>query len=65
MRPAAEVMKNKIDKIIFNNPLFKIMSNVTTKPETEPEVIKKLLVEQIFFYSQLAWWNNKNERSWH
>ena len=40
MRPAAEVMKHKIDKIIFNNPLFKIMSNVTAKPETEPEVIK-------------------------
>ena len=53
MRKAAEVMKEKINKINFKKPLVDIISNVTAKPENEPENIKKLLVEQIF--STVKW----------
>ena len=53
MRKAAEVMKEKINKINFKKPLVDIISNVTAKPENEPENIKKLLIEQIF--STVKW----------
>ncbi len=47
MRTAAEIMKNKIKETKFNKPNFDIVSNVTAKPENNPEVIKNLLIEQI------------------
>ena len=46
MKPAAEIMK-KIDETKFKKPKFDIVSNVTAKPENEPEVIKNLLIDQI------------------
>ena len=49
MKSAAEDMQEKIDKTIFNNPLFNIVNNVTAKPQKDTKIIKKLLVEQIFF----------------
>ena len=55
MKPAAEKMKKKIDQTVFSKPDYKIVSNVTAKPEEEPENIKKLLVEQI---SSLVNWRN-------
>ena len=48
MKPAALEMKDKINKTIFSNPLLEIVSNVTAKPESDTENIKKLLIEQIF-----------------
>ena len=48
MKPAALEMKDKINKTIFSDPLLEIVSNVTAKPESESENIKKLLIEQIF-----------------
>ena len=53
MRPAAEKMQEKIYKTKFINPKFKIINNVTAAPEIEFEIIKKLLVEQIF--STVRW----------
>jgi len=47
MKPAATVMKNKIDSINFKKPIFDIVCNVTSKPENNPANIKKLLVDQI------------------
>ena len=47
MKPAANKMKEKIDITKFKNPLFKIVNNVTAKPEASSERIKKLLVDQI------------------
>ena len=47
MKPAAEIMKKKIDETKFKKPKFDIVSNVTAKPENEPEVIKNLLIDQI------------------
>ena len=33
MKPAAEIMKEKINKTKFKNPKFEIVNNVTAKPE--------------------------------
>ncbi len=47
MSPAAQKMKDKINSTNFVKPNFDIVCNVTSKPENNPENIKKLLVEQI------------------
>ena len=47
MNTAATKMKDKINSINFKKPIFDIVCNVTSKPENNPEDIKKLLVEQI------------------
>jgi len=53
MNSAAEIMKSKINSIDFQKPKFDIVSNVTSQPESEPEIIKKLLIQQI--YSTVRW----------
>lgn len=53
MKPAAEVMRNKIKDVAFKNPKFQIVSNVTANPEMNSEKIKNLLVDQIF--STVKW----------
>ena len=53
MSPAAETMEEKIFSINFRRPLNKIVSNVTAKSEQEPNLIKELLVKQIF--STVKW----------
>ena len=53
MRPAAEVMKEKIKNITFKKPSISIVNNVTAKTENDVEILKKLLVEQI--YSTVKW----------
>ena len=47
MSPAATKMKEKINSVNFKKPIFDVVCNVTSKPENNPEDIKKLLVEQI------------------
>ena len=53
MKPAAEIMKDKINNTKFNDPLPKIVNNVTAKPENNSSIIKKLLIDQIF--STVKW----------
>ena len=53
MKQAALNMEKKIYNTNFNNPIVKIINNVTAKPEENFETIKKLLVEQIF--STVKW----------
>ena len=53
MKPAAEIMRDKINKTNFQDPQFKIVNNVTAKPETNSKIIKDLLVDQIF--STVRW----------
>ena len=48
MKPAASIMKEKINDTKFNNSSFKIINNVTANPESDANVLKKLLIEQIF-----------------
>ena len=53
MNSAAEKMKDKINSVKFNKPNINIVSNVTSKNENNPELIKKLLIKQI--YSTVRW----------
>ena len=53
MKPAAESMEEKINNTEFKDPLFKIISNVTANSESKPNIIKRLLIEQIF--STVKW----------
>ena len=47
MRPAALKMEDKINSVSFKEPIFDIICNVTSRPENNPESIKKLLIDQI------------------
>ena len=66
MNPAAIKMKDKILSVEFKKPLFDIICNVTAKPENNPDVIKKLLVDQIC--STVRWresiriWKRKSKK---
>jgi len=53
MNPAAVKMKEKINAVKFKKPDFEIVSNVTALPLSNPEDIKKFLVQQI--YSKVRW----------
>ncbi len=53
MKPAAKSMEEKINNTNFNQPVFEILNNVTASPETDPQKIKKLLIDQIF--STVRW----------
>ena len=53
MKPAAEIMKDKIENTNFKNPLFEIVNNVTANAEINAKNIKELLVKQIF--STVKW----------
>ena len=61
MKPAAEIMKKKIDSIKFKDPSFEIVNNVTAKAERGSSIIKKLLLHQIF--STVKWRQSLNYMS--
>ena len=48
MKPAAEKMKTFLQKTKFQNPNFKLISNVIASPTEKDEEIKNLLFRQIF-----------------
>ena len=43
MKPAAEIMKDKINNIEFKNPSIEIIANVTAKGVKESEQIKEII----------------------
>ncbi len=47
MQPAADAMQQALDEVKIQAPSLPIIANVTVAPVTEPEDIKKLLVEQV------------------
>ncbi len=53
MKPASEIMIEKIKNTNFKNPNKKIISNVTATETMKSEKIKDLLIEQI--YSSVRW----------
>ena len=53
MKPAAEKIKNLIMNCNLKDPIIPIISNVTAKVVSDNELIKKLLVEQI--YKRVRW----------
>lgn len=55
MEPAARVMQEKLSQTEMNVPALPIVSNVTAEKVTDPETIKKLLVEQV---TGMVRWND-------
>jgi [acyl-carrier-protein] S-malonyltransferase len=53
MKKASEVMSPKINSTKFQKPHKEIVTNVNSTPESNPETIKNLLIEQI--YSKVRW----------
>ena len=53
MKPAADTMFEKINKIKFLKPKYEIISNVTAEPVMDTEKIKNLLIKQI--HSTVKW----------
>ncbi len=53
MKTAAEKMQDKIKLTNFKSPLVEIITNVNASPETDPNIIKGLLIKQI--YSKVRW----------
>ncbi len=53
MKPAADKMKDKINNTKFINSKAKVFNNVNANVENNPDIIKKLLIEQI--YSTVKW----------
>lgn len=53
MRPAAERLEAQIQATVFQAPEIPVVHNVTARAESDPEIIKALMVEQI--YSPVRW----------
>jgi [acyl-carrier-protein] S-malonyltransferase len=47
MQSGADKMRAELDRVPFNTPRATVYSNVTAAPHTDPDNIKKLLVDQI------------------
>lgn len=47
MQPAAEHMKQELDRVKFHAPKYPVYANVTAQPHGDVESIRRLLVEQI------------------
>ena len=47
MAPAADHMTNVIGNILVRAPTIPVVSNITAKPENNPNEIRRLLIEQV------------------
>lgn len=47
MQPAADAMADALSRVELKTPSVAVYANVTAGPETDPETIRKLLVEQV------------------
>lgn len=47
MQPAADAMADALSKVVMNAPKLPVVSNVTAKGESNPDDIRKLLVQQV------------------
>lgn len=47
MQPAADEMKAALASAAIAAPIVPVVANVTARPETDPETIRRLLVEQV------------------
>ena len=53
MKPAADKMAAALAGVTFRTPVLPVVSNVTAQPHTDPDSIRRLMVEQI--YSSVRW----------
>jgi [acyl-carrier-protein] S-malonyltransferase len=47
MAPAAEIMREALALVTVNTPAVPVIANMTARPVTDPDTIRKLLVEQV------------------
>ena len=47
MQPAAEAMRDALSYVVVDTPMVPVFANVTAGPETDPDTIRNLLVEQV------------------
>ena len=47
MQPAAEAMRDALSYVVVDTPAVPVFANVTAGPETDPDTIRNLLVEQV------------------
>jgi [acyl-carrier-protein] S-malonyltransferase len=47
MQPAAEAMRDALSYVVLDTPAVPVFANVTAGPETDPDTIRNLLVEQV------------------
>jgi len=47
MQPAADEMAAALASAVLSAPVVPVVANVTARPESDPEVIRRLLVEQV------------------
>lgn len=47
MKPAAEAMQDALSYVVVDDPAVPVFANVTAAPESDPDTIRSLLVEQV------------------
>ncbi|HVL77981.1 MAG TPA: ACP S-malonyltransferase [Sphingomicrobium sp.] len=47
MQPAAEAMRDALSYVVLDEPAVPVVANVTARPESDPDTIRGLLVEQV------------------
>jgi [acyl-carrier-protein] S-malonyltransferase len=47
MQPAAEAMRDALSYVVVGGPVVPVFANVTAGPESDPDTIRNLLVEQV------------------
>ncbi len=47
MQPAAEAMRDALSYVVVEPPAVPLYANVTARPETDPDTIRGLLVDQV------------------
>jgi [acyl-carrier-protein] S-malonyltransferase len=47
MQPAADAMRDALDEVVLETPAVSLFANVTAAAESDPEVIRRQLVEQV------------------
>ena len=47
MQPAAEAMRDALSYVVLERPVVPVFANVTAKPESDPDMIRNQLVEQV------------------
>jgi [acyl-carrier-protein] S-malonyltransferase len=47
MQPAAEAMRDALSYVVLDDPKVPVFANVTAQPESDPDTIRNLLVEQV------------------
>ena len=47
MKPAQIIMQEALNNLQFKNPIIPIISNITACPETDPQNLKKNLIDQV------------------